>query len=296
MNKRIVGFAASRSLRPAAIYFAVACSGDSRARSRRGRARSACRSVEVATAVQKKAPVRLDALGYGHADCECRGQSRGSTAKSSRCILPTARMVKQGDVLVRLDRRRLEAQMQAAEGVVARDQAQLEGAERDVRRYTDLVRQERNPDHQSRQRQDAGRRSHRRPQGRTRRSCKISKFSSATDDPGADQRPHQRRDASRSEILCVSADMTPDRDHHSDAPIYVTFSVAASALPDIRKALAAETATVEAIIPGEKRRRQRRGDHDREYGRCRRPGWSRCARRCPTPTNCFGRHARDRAH
>jgi RND family efflux transporter MFP subunit len=47
--------------------------------------------------------------------------------------------VKQGDLLFTLDSRALEAQIAQAEGVVLRDKAQLEGAERDVRRYTELV-------------------------------------------------------------------------------------------------------------------------------------------------------------
>src|SRR5690606_33228992 len=38
-----------------------------------------------------------------------------------------------------LDSRSIEAQIRAAEGNIARDQALIEGAERDVRRYTDLV-------------------------------------------------------------------------------------------------------------------------------------------------------------
>jgi RND family efflux transporter MFP subunit len=38
------------------------------------------------------------------------------------------------------------------------------------------------------------------------------------------------------------------------APVYVTFTVPQKVLPDIRKALAAETATIEAIIPGEAKR------------------------------------------
>ncbi len=38
------------------------------------------------------------------------------------------------------------------------------------------------------------------------------------------------------------------------APIYVTFAVPQRCLPDLRQALANETATIEAIIPGEPRR------------------------------------------
>ena len=37
-------------------------------------------------------------------------------------------------------------------------------------------------------------------------------------------------------------------------PVYVTFTVPQKSLPDIRKAIAAETATVEAIIPGDQNR------------------------------------------
>jgi RND family efflux transporter MFP subunit len=38
------------------------------------------------------------------------------------------------------------------------------------------------------------------------------------------------------------------------APVYVTFALSQGYLPDLRQALANETATVEAIIPGEPRR------------------------------------------
>jgi RND family efflux transporter MFP subunit len=37
-------------------------------------------------------------------------------------------------------------------------------------------------------------------------------------------------------------------------PVYVTFTVSQKELPDIRKALAAETASIEATVPGESRR------------------------------------------
>ncbi|WP_368854479.1 efflux RND transporter periplasmic adaptor subunit, partial [Escherichia coli] len=37
------------------------------------------------------------------------------------------------------DARQIDAQIEQAEGVLARDQAQLEGAQRDQRRYTELV-------------------------------------------------------------------------------------------------------------------------------------------------------------
>ena len=43
-------------------------------------------------------------------------------------------LVKDGDILFTLDNRQLEAQIRQAEAVLARDKAQLEAAERDLRR------------------------------------------------------------------------------------------------------------------------------------------------------------------
>ena len=56
-----------------------------------------------------------------------------------------------------------------------------------------------------------------------------------------------------------------------------------------RQALASESATIEAIIPGDPRRASRAGDDDREQRR-RADGHGPGSRHhCPTPTNCFSR-------
>jgi RND family efflux transporter MFP subunit len=47
--------------------------------------------------------------------------------------------VNEGDLLFTLDARQIDAQIEQAEGVLAKDQAQLEGAQRDVRRYGELI-------------------------------------------------------------------------------------------------------------------------------------------------------------
>ena len=52
------------------------------------------------------------------------------------------------------------------------------------------------------------------------------------------------------------------------APVYVAFALPQNNMPALREALAAETATVEAIIPGETRRRQRPCLDDRKHDRC----------------------------
>ena len=49
------------------------------------------------------------------------------------------------------------------------------------------------------------------------------------------------------------ADSTPMATINQMAPVYVTFTVPQKNLPTIRKALAAKTATIEAVIPGEEK-------------------------------------------
>jgi multidrug efflux pump subunit AcrA (membrane-fusion protein) len=95
-------------------------------------------AVEVATAVKKKSPVQLSALGNVSPIASVAVRPR-IDSEITAIEFADGAMVRQGDVLVRLDSRAIDAQIQQAEGNLARDQAQLEGAERDMRRYTDLV-------------------------------------------------------------------------------------------------------------------------------------------------------------
>ncbi len=94
--------------------------------------------VEVAQAVRKPVPVRIDALGTVTPIASVALKARLETTITEVHFADGAE-VKAGDLLFTLDGRTLEAQIQQAEGVLARDRAQLEGAERDVRRYTELV-------------------------------------------------------------------------------------------------------------------------------------------------------------
>ena len=69
------------------------------------------------------------------------------------------------------------------------------------------------------------------------------------------------------------ADLAPLATINQIAPIYVSFTVPQRNLPDVRAALAAETATLEAIIPGSERARDRAGHDGREHRRSPRPAW-----------------------
>src|SRR4029079_14655424 len=80
--------------------------------------------VTVLTAVKKKVPVKLEALGSVMPMASVAVRSR-LDSEIVAIEFADGAMVKQGDILLHLDTRTLEAAIQAAEGNVARDQAQL---------------------------------------------------------------------------------------------------------------------------------------------------------------------------
>src|SRR5215831_8944675 len=95
-------------------------------------------SVETAISVKKPTPVLLEGLGTVTTIASVAVRSRLDNEIVGVHFEDGAK-VEKGALLVTLDTRALEAQMKQVEGNMARDRAQLEGAERDVRRYTDLV-------------------------------------------------------------------------------------------------------------------------------------------------------------
>ncbi len=95
-------------------------------------------SVELAKAERKPVPVDVDAIGTVTPISSVALKSRVETTIVSVHFEDGAK-VNQGDLLFTLDARQIDAQIEQAEGMLARDQAQLEGAQRDVRRYSDLI-------------------------------------------------------------------------------------------------------------------------------------------------------------
>ncbi len=95
-------------------------------------------SVDLAKAERKSVPVDVDAIGQVTPISSVALKSRLETTIVSVHFEDGAK-VNEGDLLFMLDARQIDAQIEQAEGVLARDQAQLEGAQRDLRRYTELV-------------------------------------------------------------------------------------------------------------------------------------------------------------
>jgi RND family efflux transporter MFP subunit len=95
-------------------------------------------AVELAKAERKPVPVDVDSIGTVTPISSVALKSRLETTIVQVHFEDGAK-VSEGDVLFTLDARQIDAQIEQAEGMLAKDQAQLEGAQRDFRRYTDLV-------------------------------------------------------------------------------------------------------------------------------------------------------------
>jgi multidrug efflux system membrane fusion protein len=207
--------------------------------------------VDVAIAVKKKVPVRVDLLGTVTPIANVAVKTRVDTEIVGVHFRDGA-IVQQGDLLFTLDGRALEAQIRQAEGQLARDQAQLEGAERDMRRYTELVAKNATPvtnlDNAKTQagiytaatKADAGQIENLKIQlsYTTIRAPISGRVSMAAVKVGNFVR---------------QADLVPLATIIQAAPVYVTFALPQRSLPDLRQALANETATIRAVIPGDAR-------------------------------------------
>src|ERR1700737_2083097 len=95
-------------------------------------------SVELAKAQRKPVPVDVDSIGTVTPISSVALKSRVETTIGSVHFADGAK-VSEGDLLFTLDARQIDAQIEQAEGTLAKDQAQLEGAQRDFRRYSDLI-------------------------------------------------------------------------------------------------------------------------------------------------------------
>ena len=160
--------------------------------------------------------------------------------------------MRQGDLLFTLDGRAIQAQIKQIEGQLARDRASLEGAERDVRRYSELVSKGATP---------VTNLDNARPQ--------VGVFTGATQ---ADQASIENMKvqfsyttirapiSGRASMAAVKvgnlarqADATPLATIIQTAPVYVTFPLPQRSLPELRQALSNESAVIKAIVPGDSR-------------------------------------------
>jgi len=208
--------------------------------------------VEVAMAVRRPAPVFIEALGTVTPIETVAVRSRIDSEIVAVHFRDGA-TVNKGDLLFSLDPRAVEAQIAQAAGNVARDEAQLEGALRDVRRYTELVAKNATPVlnlDNARTAADTFRAAIKADQGALE-NLKVQ-LSYCTIRAPISGRISAA--AVKAGNFVRATDATPLATINQIAPIYVSFAVPQRNLPEVRTALAAETASVAAIVAGDKRR------------------------------------------
>jgi membrane fusion protein, multidrug efflux system len=208
-------------------------------------------SVELAKAERKSMPVDVDAIGMVTPISSVALKSRLETTILSVHFEDGAK-VNEGDLLFTLDSRQIDAQIEQAEGVLAKDQAQLEGAQRDLRRYNDLVGKgattQVNVDN-----------------ARTQSDILIGTIKadqSALDNLKVQKSYTMIRAPFPGRISAASvkvgnfvrpADTQPLAVINQMAPVYVTFPIPQRVLVDLRDAMSKGDSKVIATIPGHQR-------------------------------------------
>src|SRR5215468_1585092 len=210
--------------------------------------------VDVAKAEKKKVPVRIELLGTVTPMASVAVKTRIDT-EITEVHFRDGATVKLGELLFTLDSRAIEAQIRQAEGQLARDKAQLEGALRDQKRFSDLVEKGATPvtnlDNAKTQvgiytaaiKADEGMIENLKVQltYTTIRAQITGRISMAAVKVGNFVR---------------QADLIPLATIVQLAPVYVTFALPQRSLADLRQAMTNETAMIEAIAPGDPRRAQ----------------------------------------
>src|SRR6202158_3608887 len=251
MKKRNLIFSAGVLAIAALAAFFTRASWMGGGASAQGPQRARVISVELAKAERKPEPVDVDSIGTVTPISSVALKSRVETTSLAVHFEDGAK-VSEGDVLFTLDARQIDAQIEQAEGMLAKDQAQLEGAQRDFRRYTDLVGKgattQVNLDNAKTQadvligtiKADQSALDNLRVQKSFTviRAPFAGRISAANVKVGNFVRP---------------ADTAPLAIINQMAPVYVTFAIPQRVLVELREAMAAGSSRVIATIPGHQR-------------------------------------------
>ena len=254
MRKRNLIFFAGALAIAALAAFVTRSSWTGDGASAQGPQRARVISVELAKAERKPVPVDVDAIGTVTPISSVALKSRVETTIVSVHFEDGAK-VNEGDLLFTLDARQIDAQIEQAEGMLARDQAQLEGAQRDVRRYSDLIGKgattQVSLDNAKTQadiligtiKADQSALDNLKVQKSytTIRAPFAGRISAANVKVGNFVRP---------------ADTVPLAVINQMAPVYVTFAIPQRVLVDLREAMAVGQSSVVATIPGHQQSEQ----------------------------------------
>jgi RND family efflux transporter MFP subunit len=208
--------------------------------------------VEITTALKQTVPVQIEVLGSVTPVAGVAVKPRVDSEIIGVHFRDGA-TVKQGDLLFTLDSRTLEAQARQVEGLLASAKANLEQAERDVTRYTELL----------------GKGAATLVTLQNART-QVNIWRAAVESNTAQLENLKVQIGyctirapitGRASMALVKVgnqvrqgDAAPLATIIQIAPIYVSFNLPQIHLPHLRQALANETASIEAVIPGEQRR------------------------------------------
>ncbi|MDO8979763.1 MAG: efflux RND transporter periplasmic adaptor subunit [Afipia sp.] len=205
-------------------------------------------SVEIAKAEKKPVPIDVDSIGTVTPISSVALKSRVETTIVDVHFEDGAR-VKEGDLLFTLDARQIDAQIAQAEGNLARDRTQLAAAERDLKRFTELI-----------------------GKGATTQ-VNVDNAKTASDNATATIQANQalldnlkvqksytlikapisgRISAASVKVgnFVRPADTMPLAVINQMAPVYVTFAIPQRVLSDLRDAMKTGQSSVTATIPG----------------------------------------------
>jgi membrane fusion protein, multidrug efflux system len=235
------GYAAMRAFTPQGAI----------AQSPKGKGKAAV-SVDVAQAVKKKVPVRVDLLGNVTPIAQVAVKPR-IDSEIIEVHFSDGAMVRKGDMLFTLDHRSIDAQIRQTQGVLNGAKAQLEQATRDVERYEALVAKNATTMvtlHNAK--------------------TQVNIFTAAVESNTAQlELLRVQRDftfirapiTGRVSMANVKvgnyarqADAIPLATIIQVAPVYVTFALPQHNLPELRQAITNETAIIQALAPGDTRR------------------------------------------
>jgi RND family efflux transporter MFP subunit len=208
--------------------------------------------VEVAVAAKKRVPVLVNVLGTVTPIASVAIKSRIETVIVGVHFADGAD-VREGELLFTLDGRQIEAQIRQVEAVMAGAKAQLEQAQRDVERQAELMTKNATT------------------QVALQNARTQVNIWRATADSSAANLENLKVQlgyctirapiSGRASMAAVKvgnfvrpADPAPLVTINQITPVYVTFSLPQGSLPELREAIAGETATVAAVVPGDSRR------------------------------------------
>lgn len=207
-------------------------------------------AIQVSVAERKPVPVEVDAIGTVAPVASVALKSRIETTIMEVHFEDGAR-VKAGDVLFTLDSRQIDAQIAQAEGALARDRAQLAGAERDFNRFSELIAKgattQVNVDN-SRTQMDILKGTVKANESALE-NLKVQKSFTVIRAPISGRISAA---AVKAGNFVRPADLAPLATINQIAPIYVAMGVPQRVLPDLREAFKADTATVSASMPNDK--------------------------------------------